>query len=362
MNTDLFKLLRLGLGLEQEGDDAPKLDEEGWRAVFQRLQEQALIGIGFAGIGRLPKESAPPRKLLLQWFALTEQITRRNAVLDGAVVKLCKELDFAGWRFCILKGQTVARYYSAPALRQSGDIDVWIYGRKDGCKVSRRDIISYLEQGGRKVKLCYLHADGITMDGDVAVEVHFHPSHSVCPWRNYRLQAALKTLYTPNYSNINGADIPSASYEFNRLFMLHHIYRHIFSEGIGLRQVVDYAMLLKQKSTGLDQYFEQTLRHLGMLQFAKGVMWILQECLHVQSGFLYTSPDKQEGEFILKEIMQSGNFGLANSTETKRSNKWQRFTAKAKRNLSFIRKYPSEVFCYIPFEVYETLTYKLPHR
>lgn len=263
MNTDLFKLIRLGLGLEREDDDSLYIDESEWNVVFRQLQEHALMGIGFAGVQRLSKTSAPPRRLLLQCFGVAEQIKQRNATLDKSVVKLCRRLDGDGWQFCILKGQTVARYYPEPALRQSGDIDVWINGRKGGSEVRRKDIINYLERDGRKVKLCYLHADGITMDEDVPVEVHFHPSFSVCPWRNRRLQSTLKELYQPNSCIINDVDIPSANYEFNRLFMLHHIYRHLFSEGIGLRQIVDYAMLLMQRRDGIDRSIEAQLYRLG---------------------------------------------------------------------------------------------------
>lgn len=309
MDIGLFRLIRLGLGLVREGEDSLNLDERGWNVMFRQLQEHALIGIDFVGVQRLPKTSAPPKRLLLQWFGVTEQIKQRNATLDRSVVKLCKRLDDDGWQFCILKGQTVARYYPDLTLRQSGDIDVWINGRKDGREVSRKDIINYLERNGRKVKLCYLHADGITMDGDVPVEVHFHPSFSVCPWRNSCLQSILKKLYQLNSCKINDVDVPSANYEFNRLFMLHHIYRHLFSEGIGLRQIVDYAMLLIQRNDGINRDFEKQLNSLGMLRFAQGIMWILSTCLNIPQQCLYTSENEAEGRFLLNEIIRSGNFG-----------------------------------------------------
>lgn len=364
INADLFKLIRLGLGLglERDDDSSLYLDERGWNALFTRLQEHALIGIVFAGVQKLPKTSVPTRRMLLQWFGATEQIKQRNATLDKSVVKLCKRLDDDGWLFCILKGQTVARYYPEPALRQSGDIDVWIYGRKNGSRVSRKDIINYLEQKGRKVKLCYLHADGITVDGDVSVEVHFHPSFSVCPWRNICLQSALNKLYVPNDCEINGADVPAANYEFNRLFMLHHIYRHLFSEGVGLRQIVDYAMLLTQRNDGIDHNVERQLQKLGMLKFAQGIMWILSECLNVPSKCLYTNMDEKEGRYLLNEIMRSGNFGQASDEKKPHDTKWQRFANKAKHNVSFIWKYPNEVLWYAPFSIYETIAYKIPHR
>lgn len=359
---DWLKLIRLGLGLEQEGDNALHLDEKGWNSLLKQLNDHALMGIGFAGVQRLAKQNMPPRPLLLQWIAIAEQIKQRNAVLDKSVVKVSKKLDDDGWRFCVLKGQTVARYYPTPSLRQSGDIDVWIYGRKDGKKAGRKEIIRYLERKGRKVKLCYLHADGIIVDGDVLVEVHFHPSFSVCPWKNNQLQSALEQMATPVTCDINEMSVPSATYEFNRLFMLHHIYRHLFSEGIGMRQIIDYAMLLLQRHDGIDHNFEKELRQLGMLPFAQGILWILSEKLNVPQDCLYTNVDIAEGQYLFNEILRSGNFGHASGENTPHDTKWQRFANKAKHNMSFVRKYPAEVLWYVPFEIYETIAYKIPHR
>jgi len=89
---------------------------------------------------------------------------------------------------------------------------------------------------------------------------------------------------------------------------------------------------------------------------------IEKECLNVHESHLFTAANEKEGRFLLDEIMRSGNFGQASDAKTSRSTKWQRFSAKAKRNLTFIAKYPSEVLCYVPFSVYETLVYKIPHR
>lgn len=359
---DWLKLIRLGLGLEQESDNALHLDEKGWDSVLKQLNDHALMGISFAGVQRLAKQNMPPRPLLLQWIAIAEQIKQRNAVLDKSVVKVCKKLDDDGWRFCVLKGQTVARYYPMPSLRQSGDIDVWIYGRKDGKKADRKEIIRYLERKGRKVKLCYLHADGIIVDGDVSVEVHFHPSFSVSPWKNVQLQSALEKLNEPATCVISGESVPAATYQFNRLFMLHHIYRHLFSEGIGMRQIVDYAMLLLQQSIGRDMDFEKTLKQLEMLKFAQGILWIISEILNVPQSCLYTQVDETEGRYILNEILQSGNFGHASGDNAPHDTKWKRFASKAKHNMSFVLKYPAEVLWYVPFEMYETIAYKIPHR
>jgi hypothetical protein len=37
--------------------------------------------------------------------------------------------------------------------------------------------------------------------------------------------------------------IPMPNFEFNLVFMLNHIYRHLMSE-IGIRQIIDYYVLL----------------------------------------------------------------------------------------------------------------------
>lgn len=48
----------------------------------------------------------------------------------------------------------------------------------------------------------------------------------------------------------DGEDISVPTTEFNLVYQLLHIYRHLFGEGIGLRQLMDYYMVLRTVENG----------------------------------------------------------------------------------------------------------------
>lgn len=52
--------------------------------------------------------------------------------------------------------------------------------------------------------------------------------------------------YSPPYKPEFTDRVLVPSDEMNRVFLLLHMYRHVFSEGIGLRQMMDYALLLNR--------------------------------------------------------------------------------------------------------------------
>ena len=82
------------------------------------------------------------------------------------------------------------------------------------------------------------------------VEVHYRPTWLYNPFRNRVLQrwfASQKVISNKEevksaYAEYDGYKIPSV--EFNVVFQLLHLYKHIFEEGIGLRQLLDYYFVI----------------------------------------------------------------------------------------------------------------------
>ena len=155
--------------------------------------------------------------------------------------------------------------------------------------------------------------------------------------------------------------VPNAA--FNRVYILVHIYRHLFAEGIGLRQLLDYYFVLKQGLTESER--EETLRilrSLGMMRFTRAVMWMLQEVFGMPDRYLLTSPDAKEGRFLLDEIMQAGNFGKYDERMQRAAGegtfRWG--LRKVLRNFRFVRSYPSEVLWSPIFKVWH-LFWRIRH-
>ena len=229
-----FDFLRFCIGSAKEIPGS--LKEVDWKELYAIAQKQALLGVLFYGIQRLPKELAPEQKLLMQWMVMAEQIRKQNIRLFQDSVKVCQNFENEGFANCILKGQGNALLYSNPYIRTPGDIDIYLSG-------GRRKIMKYVDQVCPNQVMRYHHVDFPVMK--TAIEVHFTPSYMFCPIHNRRMQKWFEEVMgeqcnhrvslPDGYGEIH---VPQVS--FNVIYILSHLYRHIFTEGIGLRQLLDY--------------------------------------------------------------------------------------------------------------------------
>ena len=229
-----FDFLRFCIGSAKEIPDS--LKEADWKELYAIAQKQALLGVLFYGIQRLPKELAPEQKLLMQWMVMAEQIRKQNIRLFQDSVKVCQNFENEGFANCILKGQGNALLYPDPYMRTPGDIDIYLSG-------GRRKIMKYVDQVCPNQVMRYHHVDFPVMK--TAIEVHFTPSYMFCPIHNRRMQKWFEEVMgeqcnhrvslPDGYGEIH---VPQVS--FNVIYILSHLYRHIFTEGIGLRQLLDY--------------------------------------------------------------------------------------------------------------------------
>ena len=369
-----FELLQTAIGSRQALTHAPSAEE--WSELYALAQKQALTGIAFRGVERLPEGQRPPKPLLMQWYMATEHIKAMNADLDRKALGVAHKFLDEGFPNVILKGQGIARLYRADRLtitadardglqtlfatstpdgdtkhytlntataddklstyRTPGDIDIWLHSKREA-------ILEYVRKHVPDCKPVYHHVDFSVVEG-LAIEVHFTPSWMNSPVTNRRLQRFFGEHLSSSASSPEELPIPSLT--FNRVYILVHIYRHLFAEGIGLRQLLDYYFVLCQGFTEEErEETMRTLRSLRMQRFVGAVMWVLKQVFAIDDRYMLIVPDEHEGRFLLDEIMQAGNFGQYDQRLQHQQGEsalhWG--LRKVKRNFRFVRSYPSEV-------------------
>ncbi len=366
----LCHLLRISLGF-CSADDFPQLNEEQWKALNAAAVKQTVLGVAWGGIEKLPLEKQPPRRMKLQWLADTNEIKRRNEWMDKACVAVGKKLDKVGLYGVILKGQAVAQLYPTPEYRSPGDIDVLVslcppqsdngktqFVQSPDIDKTVKDVLGRLESIGKGEigKTVYHHIEW--QFADVAIEVHLRPMQFNDPFTNMRFQQWAKRFCLDP-----AGKIPTPDVEFNMIFMLSHLYHHLLFEGVGLRQVCDYAILLhnaenrwqseEEKAAVLSRISKQ-LADLKMQRFAAGMMWILQTMFGLSRETFITEPDADLGAFILDEIRQAGNFGKYDERidHDKLSSTTGKFWVRTKHRARFLTLFPSEIFWDIPFRLW----------
>ena len=185
------------------------------------------------------------RDLLMTWMGKSQQIRRQNMKLNGVAAKLYSKFREDGLRCCILKGQGNALMYPNPYSRTPGDIDVWV-------NASREHITEYAKKHfeiGDDIRYHHLET---SLDG-VPVELHFFPCTMNNPIYNARLQKWFKRNADLQCSNVVSlpdgiGEIAIPTTAFNVVYQLTHLYHHFFDEGIGMRQIIDYFLVVNDFS------------------------------------------------------------------------------------------------------------------
>jgi hypothetical protein len=353
MHNLFIELLQVSLGTREKLSMVPLPDE--WNAVYDEAERQAVEGIMLAGLEHLPENQRPPQDILLQWIGVCQQIEVKNVLTSKTCHKLCKILCEDGFLACVLKGQSNYRYYPKEMKnrRSCGDIDVWVTPKDRGCKHPVRTVLDYIKVNFDMDGLCWLHTSHIGTN-DVPVEVHFRPSFMSEPFHNRRFQNYFSNIEVcREKAEIDGKSIPVMKVDEDVIYQMNHIYRHLIDEGVGLRQVVDYFYLLTVWNKEHKRSKAETMKivsWLGMKKFAGALMYVLREVCGMRESLLLCPVSVKDGQFLMSEILLSGNFGHGDPRVGASGSEGSYLTRRVgqalrrfKRNIRFFTSYPGEV-------------------
>lgn len=319
-------LLRAGL-LRETPNPAlfVNIKNHEWRDIFNMAQKQSVLGLIYSGISRLPKDLMPERDMLLQLYGITEQIRKRNILIDSVTREICGWFEQAGLEPIILKGRSVGALYAEPDLRQSGDIDLFFH----------RDyqlVLPVLQQKGVEITIDP-HHDTFVYRG-ILIELHREPcdliyDSSVC--------------YDPIIQETRSGQMRILNRTGNAFLILMHAAIHFMASGLGLRQFCDWAVLLKRQIN--EEVFDEVMRLMrqqGAGQFAIEFTALAVDVFDIKGNFgweKYASESKQSlQDSLLQELFFQGNFGDHNIPKKGEMIKWSRYAFR--KFLMTFRVYP----------------------
>lgn len=304
------------------------LSDEEWTALFKMSARQGILAIVYEVVSVLPKEQQPPRNLNIRWALSVEAIENRYELQLKTSSVLAELFAEQGIRTVVLKGVAVSTYYPIPKHRECGDLDCFLAdGYEQGNKLC--------EQIGAKVKRDYYKNSHISYRG-LMIE-----NHRFClPIRGSRgmkrLERHLETIavgesvgYVPDTKLI----IPSA--DFNALFLTVHALNHFLSEGIKLRQICDWALLLKAEQDNIDwALFYRWGDRLNLTRFANAMTAISVKYL----GLRVTNPnivtESEYADRVLDDVLFKGE-----SLFNKGYSVWRERFLQIKNKFSFAWKH-----------------------
>lgn len=351
MNELFYELIRVSIGTQDALSRVPT--EQEWDDMYKMAHKQSLTGICFVGLQRLGADAISGFTTIgmtemqyLKWMGRAVKIRHRNQVVNRQCVELQAKLSADGLDSSILKGQGAASLYEEQLryYRQSGDIDVWIRG-------GSRYVLEYVQRIAPTDNIRDNHA-ALNIFEDTEVEAHFRPAILRNPIRNRCLQSFFEQheyicCNNPIVLPEGKIHVPTA--QFNVVYQMVHVFEHFYTEGVGLRQVMDYYFVL------LDAYEKDcieltealnVLKRLGLHRFASALMWVMGYVFEPKAldyktskhSWMICPPSESDGKFLLREIMLSGNFGKLDTRQKDLyKSKWHSFWTIESKTVRFWR-------------------------
>lgn len=382
MDTKVYELLRVAIG-NREYLTRP-LSAAEWETVYYICELQAVLGIAFVGIQKLPKEQMPPSELFAKWQKDAQKEKEIRERVTEICRKACETHEKNGFDACILmpspikvRGERLesrdeSLEFRGERLEFRGgdpkDVDIlcWSREKKDG----KRTIVEYVNfqyvASTKHIKPKVIRHHVNYEKGYIPVEVRFKSEYLNNPWYNGRFENWVKELIDSGSMLKQGGDSHAPSDSFNVVYQLLHLYKKLFCEGIRLGHLLEYYYTLREFSVERlevraksgevrDERLEimHVIERLGMKKFAGAVMYVLQTVFGMPDEYLICKPNNRNGSFVLKMTMLAGEYTryLERTRTLRHLGHIGHHLYWLKRNRPFITQYPAEVL----FELYRRI-------
>lgn len=347
LQNQFFILLQVALG-KAEAYDAPPSEEE-WSGLYRIAVEQSLVGVLYDAMLRLPENQRPQKPLMRKWFADTNAIERKYVQLTQLTLSVVRRFESDGYRVCLLKGIGNSLHYPNPKLRQCGDVDVWL-------DASPAECIRYAHRYRPGTKALY-HNVEMPVNSQLGVDIHYRPSHLYTPQGNSRLQRFFNQWKEEQFRHFvplaEGENVAIPTVGFNLVYLICHFNQHLFNEGIGFRQLLDYYYMMLHANDEERRLAKETVDATGLGKLTPALMFIMKEVFRIDNQYLIDEPDEQTGRFLLQEILASGNFGQFTEELQKKRNKVERNWQRLCHNFHLMPVFPADAICEPLFRVYQ---------
>lgn len=210
----------------------------------------------------------------------------------------------------VLKGSSIARYYSQPELRALGDIDILVK-KTDIC--TARELL--LQNGYKEEEYKHGFHIGFSKNG-VTIELHEQvTAFPDTPGGQEAQKIADGFLDNLDVGSVSGYDFPVLSRSNQAMSLLLHMVRHMFEGGIGLRQLCDWMVFAAAESSHFSDEICPVLRRCGMLEFAEVATKTCVEYLGLDPACCLWcgDVDEQTCTLFIDAVFHGGNMGSANT-------------------------------------------------
>lgn len=305
--TALLSIIRQSLWIQRE--NTPVAD---WEQVEVLAQKQGVLSLLYLGVDR--NASVVPQERIRVWRGAMLAGVLQNEQLNVDQQEIVDCLGKVSIRCAVLKGTSAARFYPHPDARCLGDIDLLV--DQQNIETVER-ILAGL--GYRKNE--HEHSFHISFfRGTSTVEVHYAVSEVPNIAGGCVVQSEMmRFLDNTRLAVLNDMEFPVLADEHQALVQILHMERHMLEEGIGLRQLCDWALFVsKTEKNHWTDHTVALLKKCGLLIYASVITKACVKFLGLdedRADWCIPIKDALIDEFM-QDVFRGGSMGKADSGDT----------------------------------------------
>ncbi len=325
---NFFILLRLGL--EMEAPTAEIVDRLGvmslqqWQEIRRMADKQSVSAITFDGLNLLVSkfgkervatqvDATEWRRLVVKWMGVANKVEQRNKQQLEVMEDLASRWTAKGCQVMVFKGQASATMYPHPEHRNPGDIDCYLFDKYAQGNQIARDAKARVDESWYKHSVISYHNE--------TFENHQYFVHTRDGKKGKLLEKALETelLGQSTFCHFTTSVLLPPQL-WLAMFLTYHACAHFVSEGLRLKQLLDWAMFLNKNQNSIDweQFYAFCEQH-HLRRFADAATNLCVHYLgvkitnpHITVSSPYTEKILHSTLFDEDYVFSSGNSGWQN--------------------------------------------------
>ena len=237
----LLKVIRIAIGAEKDVSVPIAVD---WHEVFVLSKQQGVCALCADVIVKMGESWGVEENLRYEWMgqAMVSELyyEKQKNVIEALALMFADE----GLRMFLMKGYAASLMYEKPNRRSAGDIDFYLFG--EGEKGDAVLISKGIKVKQNEDKHSVATYEGVHLENHASfLNVQEHPSLNL-----------LESILESECENASAVEVGKSSILVptvlhNALFLSSHIAGHFVFEGASLKQLVDWAVFLKNNDTAI---------------------------------------------------------------------------------------------------------------
>lgn len=280
--------------------DTGRLDPQAWPHLFEACAAHGITAIGYAVAGEALAGVPEARGVKLRWALSSERVVSRYERQHALAAEAGNCLSAAGIDAVVFKGLALSRYYRRPEHRECGDLDIYT-----GADMERGTAVlaaAGAEIGARTLKNTHIIYKGLT------IENHCSTTDARGRRANREFEESMRRLLADRgrCDRIEGVEMRYPPLMFTALHTLRHALHHYLWEGIVVRHLLDWALLVEAEQNNIDwPEFYACCDRYRLRRFADALTAIAADRFGVRLSNACITRDRALGDRILSDVVAS---------------------------------------------------------